>query len=108
MTDKREHWPRDRAPRGSNEIAAVLAEHPRGWEYLALAGILLAERDALESQYRDHLLGYADPGERVRDEDVPDWTKGQLDAIQRTFQMMTSLMMPEVQQRAFGKPGEPG
>lgn len=66
-------WPGTRAPRGADEIAAVLAARPPGWEYLYFAGNLLAGREAVEE-------GFSTPGgssspadDRVDDDAAVDY-----------------------------------
>jgi hypothetical protein len=102
-------WPGDRVPRGEREIAAVMAEKPKAWEYLTFAGYLLAGRDALEDMHRDHELGYAEAsGERVADEDAIAFLRGSLNEATALNAAMMRLYEPAAQERAFGAPGDPG
>jgi hypothetical protein len=102
-------WPGDRGPRGEREIAAVLAERPPCWEYLAFSGLLLNERDQVEDKYRDHQLRYAEPtGESVPDDSFFEWASARMDEITQTIAAIEPLFSPEVQERAFGAPGISG
>lgn len=103
------NWPGDRAPRGAEEIAAVLAQRPPGWEYLYFAGNLLADRDTLEATFRDHEMRYAAPsGERVEDAQVAPYLRRALDQAQGLVASLSQLFEPDVLERAFGSPGQAG
>ena len=68
----------------------MLAERPKGWEYLHFAGVLLAEKSALEGKFLDHELGYAAPtGERVDDQDAVTYLRRALDDIQSLVGSLT-------------------
>jgi hypothetical protein len=102
-------WSGDRTPRTAGELAQVLAERPRGWEYLYFAGLLHTERESLEDKYRDHEIGYAPTtGERVEDDGAITYLQRALDDIGSLVQRLAVLLAPAHQERAFGAPGVAG
>lgn len=87
-----------------------MASRPGGWEYMLFAGDLLAERDRLEAKWRDEELGLAG-GTRTHLADESEAIRhagAQLSHIQITIRAFNRLFTPEVHERAFGAPGEPG
>lgn len=102
-------WPGNRAPRTADETAEVVAKRPPGWEYLYFAGCLVTARAALEGTFLDHELRYAVPtGERVEDDGVVGYLQGATDEVLGHIASLMSLMASDVQERAFGPPGQEG
>lgn len=98
-----------RCPRTDDEVAALLNTKPDGWEYLLYGGALHVERAKLEEQYRDHALGYAELHGAPLDLHEAIYEVG---AAFGDAQAMVATLMNmfdhERQERAFGRPGEPG
>ncbi len=101
-------WPGTRAPRGTDEIAAVLAGRPPGWEYLYFAGNLLAGRDAAEERFQTPVAGSAPPGDQIDDQAAVDYLQRALADIQQVVASLTPLVAPDVLAAAFGLPGQAG
>lgn len=98
-----------RCPRTSDEVAALLNTRPDMWEYLLYGGTLLIERAKLEDQYRDHVLGYAEPdGPPLDVETAIDEASAAFgDALAMAATLM-NMFDAERHEQAFGKPGEAG
>lgn len=98
-----------KVPRTQEAIEALMTERTGWWEYLLYAGILKLNMDKLESKYKDFSTGYARRnGQRVKRGELLDFTQtaiGSINAIVGNFQMVLDT---DLQERAFGKPGEPG
>lgn len=98
-----------RTPRDSTELALILTQRPPAWEYLYFAGVLRLERDALDPKLHDTEMHFATPtGERIEDSQAIGRMGQALDDIRDRVESLTALFEPEVQQRAFGAPGQPG
>lgn len=96
-------------PRTAIDLELLLAERPLGWEYFLYAGSLLVELDRLEHKYRDHELRYAASTSRTLGwDEVMPYLNGMLAEISRIVGQTHSVLGEDVQERAFGKPGEPG
>lgn len=99
----------DRVPRSSAEEALLLNTRPDGWEYLLFAAVLLRERDALDTAWRDHRIRYSPAGGPVLEDDQAE---AMLKTVFREAAAITTnvapLASPETLESAFGKPGEPG
>lgn len=102
-------WPGDRTPRTILELDEVRSKQPPGWEYLYFAGVLHVEKEALESQFLDFELEYADrTGERVPDAEAPQYMSfASRDAVAIVNTLMR-MFKPHVQEKAFGAPGMSG
>lgn len=99
----------DRVPRTKLEAEAVRTNRPPAWEYLYFAGILHLEKEVIEERYLDHELGYAESsGEQFDDITAIPFLNRAFDEASRLTRLMTSLMEPDILERAFGKPGETG
>jgi hypothetical protein len=99
----------ERAPRTLEEERAVIERKPPGWEYLLFAGALLRERRAREEKWHDRELRIGRGLTRGLDDDE---ARG---VLRRAFGPMRvavnrldRVLEREAQERAFGKPGEPG
>jgi plasmid stabilization system protein ParE len=96
-------------PGDHDDVAALLAKRPPGWEYLLFAAVLRRGFDSLATKHRDHTLRYATHGrEFLDDEQALQFILGssvRLHAIVDSFQRMLTT---DAQDAAFGRPGEPG
>jgi hypothetical protein len=96
-------------PRTEPARQKLILERPPAWEYLLFAAELLHARDALDDRYRDHEMHYgARTGESVTGERVPSYLTMAADDAIRIMRAMDEVMAPDVQERAFGTPGQPG
>jgi hypothetical protein len=98
-----------RVPRTEAEGQQVLLMRPTGWELLHFAARLLRERDAVESKYRDFVMGYAPPTDEVICiEDAPDFISRAVRYVMQRTRNLNRVISPAVQEEAFGRPGEDG
>lgn len=98
-----------RVPRTASEVSDLVAERPAGWEYLLFGAILLDGNQKLDGKYRDHLIGYSRISENVvSDRVLPEEVRRRLDHVLSITAFFNRLLRPDVQDAAFGKPGEPG
>lgn len=104
-----EEWQGGKVPRTEAELATVADKRPVGWEYLLFAGNLLIGRAALEPKYHDHEMRVGVPtAERVDNDTAIAFIKGSLDGVTGQIANFNALFEREVQERAFGLPGQPG
>jgi hypothetical protein len=98
-----------RVPRSANEETALLLSRPPGWEYLLFASVLLRQKAALESKYRDHELGYGQPhGSRLDDLQASALIDESFGSARQLTSNVNRVLAPHAQELAFGLPGEPG
>lgn len=98
-----------RVPRTEAEQQLLLLEKPDGWEYLYFGSELLRRRDAIEHKYRDHEMRYGKgTGVAVQREDFRSFLDAATSEAGRLAASLDPMMDPQVQERAFGAPGEPG
>ena len=98
-----------RTPRNQAELEALLRLKPLGWEHLYYAGRLLQERDAIEDKYRDYLCARAVPtGEAFPLRHVDRFVDKALAEAKELSGILRVVTSKEVQQAAFGAPGQPG
>ncbi len=65
--------------------------------------------DELEPKYRDFAMGYARrTGRHVPRDDLPEYVQQAIGSIQGIVDNFNLVFDPNVQELAFGKPGEPG
>jgi hypothetical protein len=99
----------NRVPRNGEELQAVLMVRPAGWEYLFFAGHLFVGKERLALRWRDHELPPYTSSESIGE--VSDATEYLSSAFSRVSGVVEALMRvfpEEVQEEAFGAPGEPG
>ena len=98
-----------RVPRTQHQIDLLLDRRSPAWEYLLFGAYLLQGKSALEDKYRDHDVGYGGrTGIHVTvDEASPYLSKAFAEALAITERLEPFLSV-EMQESAFGKPGEPG
>ncbi|HEX6686059.1 MAG TPA: TIR domain-containing protein [Candidatus Limnocylindrales bacterium] len=98
-----------RSPRTKSQERELLAQRPSGWEYLLYAGVLWQRREAIELKWRDHELGYgARLGQHMDDGQAMKYLGRSTNDFQACASNMMKMIGPAVQERAFGRPGEPG
>jgi hypothetical protein len=98
-----------KVPRTQEELATLLAERPRGWEWILHAGVLRQEIHAREDKYRDHLLGYSPrSGKFITDDEAPAALKRNISNFEWLLESSSRVMDPRAQDAAVGAPGEPG
>jgi hypothetical protein len=98
-----------RVPRTEAERQQILAERPRGWEFLYFAGQLLHERNGVEDKYRDHEIQYAALTGEVADDPVFGYITHRLnDAMSLANKMSALVGNTAAKERAFGPPGQAG
>lgn len=99
----------ERAPRTPQEEQALIDTRPSGWEYLLFAGVLLRERQALELKWHDHELGIGRGATRaVGGDEARKIIGGTFGPMAVAIERLDRILDPRAQERAFGKPGEPG
>lgn len=98
-----------RSPRTPQEESALLRLKQPGWEYLLFAGALWQGRDALKNKWHDRELGVGRGAAQALD------VGGASAKLQTIFGpckaavgRLGAVLDPAAQERAFGKPGEPG
>jgi len=98
-----------KVPRSRKAIEALTAERTGLWEYLLYGGLLRQKMDELEPKYRDFAMGYARrTGRHVPRDDLPEYVQQAIGSIQGIVDNFNLVFDPNVQELAFGKPGEPG
>ncbi|WP_154795791.1 TIR domain-containing protein [Occultella kanbiaonis] len=98
-----------RVPRSQEAIEALMTERTGYWEYLLYGGLLRANMDKLEPKYQDFVMGYARRnGRRLSRDELIDFTQAAISAISAITENFNMVLDAGVQERAFGKPGEPG
>lgn len=98
-----------KVPRSQKAIEALMTERPGVWEYLLYAGLLKANMDKLEPKYQDFTMGFAvRNGRSVARDELVDFAQSAIASISAIVRNFERVLGAEVQERAFGKPGEPG
>jgi len=94
-------------PRSPNERDYLLEQRGPGWEHLFFAGILWQGKEDLELSWRDHELRLPTaPYRRLRDDEVPGFVSESMGHLTWLIEPLSRVF--DVQEDAFGKPGEPG
>ena len=98
-----------KVPRSKEAIQALMTGREGLWEYRLYAGLLRVNLDELEPKYRDHVMGYArSNGTMVTKESLPDRVRTESSSLLNTIDNFNKVLGSEVQEAAFGRPGEPG
>ena len=98
-----------KVPRTQKAIESLMTERTAGWEYLLYAGLLKANMDKLEPKYEDFEIGYArHSGRAVARDALLDLAQAAIGRISSIVQNFDHVLGAEAQERAFGRPGEPG
>ena len=103
------HPPLLLSPRTAEQRRELLAQRPDGWEYLLYAGVIWQRRQALESKWLDHELGYARrTGQHLNDGEAFTLLKSAMADFGACIVNAEKLLNPQGRERAFGLPGQPG
>lgn len=98
-----------RSPRTVEQQRELLAQRPTAWEQLLYAGVLWQRRQALESKWLDHELGYARPIRKYLDNrQACTFLRNASDDLQVCIQNILKMLDRRAQERAFGSLDEPG
>lgn len=99
----------DRVPRSLDEEELMLGTRPPGWEYLLWGAVLLRKKNELEPKWQEHEAGRRRPGTTAMTiQEACDRIADEPAKASEIVERMTAWLAPEVQERAFGMPGEPG
>jgi hypothetical protein len=96
-------------PRTREQVDRVRRERPIVWEYRLFAGSLNVGLQELDFKWRDYELGITDhhPVD-VSSEEFLEYLDAALSRIRGILDPFGRPFDPEIQERAFGPPGEPG
>jgi hypothetical protein len=98
-----------RVPRTTDQQRELLAQRPSAWEYLLYTGVLWRRREALESKWRDHELGYARrTGQHFDDREAINFLGNSFNDLKAFGPNILKMLDPGTQERAFGLPGQSG
>lgn len=98
-----------RVPTTAEEMELLLALRPQYWEYWAYAGVLKLGLEVLNAKYLDYEMGFARrTGDSYEGREAFDFLKPSIDHTVVLIEMMNSALNAEIEERAFGRPGEPG
>jgi hypothetical protein len=98
-----------RVPRSQAAIEALMTERTGLWEYLLYGGLLMANMAELEPKYKDFVMGYARRnGRHISRDELMDFVQAAMGSINAVVKNFNMVLDAGVQERAFGKPGEPG
>jgi TIR domain len=98
-----------RSPRTLEQKRELLAQRPEAWEYLLYSGVLWQQRQALESKWRDHELGYARrTGQHLDDSEALTLLSSSMKDLSVCMANMLKMLDPQARERAFGLPGQNG
>lgn len=96
-------------PTTVEERDQLLQTRPRMWEYLLFAGELYLGKQALEPLWYDHELRVGQGQRRFMDlQQASTHISRTMTSLRMTTHQLSRPLTPEIQQRAFGAPGEPG
>ncbi len=98
-----------RSPRTVEQKRELLAQRPQGWEYLLYAGVIWQQRQALESKWLDHELGYARrTGQHLKDDEAFHLLSNAFTDCSACLVNVLKVLNPQARERAFGLSGQPG
>ncbi|WST42416.1 TIR domain-containing protein [Streptomyces sp. NBC_01167] len=98
-----------RVPRTPDQHRELLAQRPPAWEFLLWGGVLWRRRHALEEKWRDHELAYASrTGLHYDNHQAVTFLQNSLSDLSACSPNLLKMVSLEVQERAFGAPGESG
>lgn len=108
MTESAEHYARQ-VPRDESGRLELLAIRPPLWEYLLFGNVLCVSRSSYEARWRDYQLGYSlKVGPLIEPTQIPDMISERMSRAAAITRNLELILAPAAQERAFGKPGEPG
>lgn len=98
-----------RSPRTLEQKRELLAQRPEAWECLLYAGVLWQRRQALESKWRDHELGYARrSGQQLDDDGAFTLINTAMNDLSACAANLMKMLDSQARDRAFGPEGQPG
>ncbi len=98
-----------RSPRTADQTRELLAQRPDAWEFLLYAGEIWQGRQALESKWLDHELGYARrTGLHLDDHEALKLISSVMADFGACITNVVKMINPRARERAFGLPGQPG
>jgi TIR domain len=98
-----------KVPKSQEAIEALMTERTGLWEYLLYGGLLKLNMDKLEPKYRDFAMGYARRnGRYLAREELSDFVHSTMASMEAIVENFNAVLGAEVQERAFGAPGDPG
>jgi hypothetical protein len=99
----------DRVPRTPQEQQALLAVRPPGWEYLLFASTLYLSKQELEFKWRDHEVPPYVPRVSLGSiSEATDYLVSEFNQVLGLTEALMRVFPEEVQEEAFGAPGEAG
>jgi hypothetical protein len=98
-----------RSPRTAEQKRELLAQRPDGWEFLLYAGVIWQGRQALESKWLDHELGYGRrTGQYIDDHEVLTFVRRAMRDFSACLTDVMKMIDDQARERAFGLPGQAG
>lgn len=95
-------------PSTREEQVRVIAERPEFWEYLLFAGVLVKEKQGLETKWDDHELRLSRGPRREFDlASANDFISREIGWIQKRI-VLDRILSPSIYMQAFGAPGQSG
>lgn len=96
-------------PHTREQVDRVTRQRPTVWEYRLFAGLLYVGLQELDFKWRDYELGITDqPPVEMSSAEFRDYLLDALSRIKAILGAFGRPFDPEIQERAFGAPGEPG
>ena len=98
-----------RCPRSDDDIVALLALLPDGWEYRLYGGVMYVEQEKLEQLYHDYILGFVERhGDPLTATEALREAEAAFADAQAIAAMISRMMTAEHNERAFGPQGTAG
>lgn len=108
MADNAEYSVRQ-VPRDESGRLELLALRPPLWEFLLFGNVLYVLRTAHETRWRDFQLGYTlKVGPVIEPTQIPSVMSERMSHASAITRNLEHVLAPIAQERAFGRPGEPG
>jgi hypothetical protein len=99
----------DRVPRSPEEKDAVMRERPPAWEFLLFASFLLQEKERLEMKWHDYNMPPFQRRRAITDvQEASAFLSNEFSNLVALVDALSRGFPREVQEEAFGAPGEPG
>lgn len=98
----------DRVPRSAEEVALLLSTEPPGWEYLLFAAVLFRRNQELEPRWLEQDEGSRRAGPVLTARQAQKLISGAPERASQISESIISYLDPQIQEDAFGRPGESG
>ena len=98
----------DRVPRSAEEVDLLLSTEPPAWEYLLFAAVLFLRNQELEPRWLEQDEGSRRAGPILTARQAQNLIVGAPERATQISETITSYLDPQVQEEAFGRPGESG